>query len=337
MNPQHWFTFLSTSTHQRQSIDTVEGDTANHSQMSNSADTPISGVPQADSETQGRFWSSAKQIGLLGWLLGSAIAFPVLTEAVQSYTLPVRVDRWLEVRQIGGTVDFYRNNLAKAANTYDTRLEQVGDRLTTGDDSSATLAVDTGIGYVTLAENTDLSVQELSITPNGGRVTRLNIVSGQARLQVRPFLNPDSELEIRTPAGVSGVRGTQFSVDVTPKGQTGVMTTEGQVDASAQGVTVLIDAGYQSLIVPGYPPTPPVPITNDVSIDITGIMPIDRNLVRVMGQIDPFSQLVIDNERQDVNAQGWFDVIVPRPDDDRIPVTVSTPLDKEKNYELVVP
>ena len=333
MKPQSWSSFFSALTHQsKRSASALDKDPSLEQDIES-----FGNGHRVLTEPRYKFWTPTNQIGLLVWLLGSAVVFPVLTETVQSYTLPVRVDRWLEVRQIGGAVDFYRNSQVEAASTYSTKLEQVGDRLTTGDESSATLAVDTGIGYVMMAENTDMSVQELSVTASGGRVTRLNITTGQARLQVRPFLNPESELEIRTPAGVSGVRGTEFGVGVTPSGQTGVATMEGKVDASAQGVTVIINEGYQSLIVPGFPPTPPVPITDNVEIDITRLHRIDRNLVRIAGRIDPFSQLTVNDEVQDVNSEGWFNITVPYSDDDYIPVTVSTLSGNKKVYALAVP
>ncbi|NEP76216.1 MAG: hypothetical protein F6K29_32620 [Okeania sp. SIO2G5] len=114
-------------------------------------------------------------------------------------------------------------------------------------------------------------------------------------------------------------------------------TTEGKVDASAEGVTVLIDAGFQSLIVPGLPPTPPVPITDNVEIDITRLLRVDSNLVRITGRIDPFSQLTVGGEVQEVNSDGWFDTTVPRLDGNFVSVTVSTLSGKTKDYVLAVP
>lgn len=332
MKPYLWSAFLaSVAPKCNDSSIAPEGDSSLRSVQKNTTDED-----QILSQDDDKFWTPAKRVRVLAWLLGSSVVFPLLAPMVQSYTLSVRVDRWLEVRSIEGVVNFYRNNQVQAASTYSTRLEQVGDRITTGGDSSAILTVDTNIGSVMISENTDLSVQELSVTSTGGRVTRLNIATGQARLQVRPFLNPESELEIRTPAGVSGVRGTKFGVGVIPSGQTGISTTQGQVDAFAQGVTVSIDPGFQSLIVPGQPPTPPAPITDNVNIDITRLHS-SGNSVRIAGWIDPFSLLTINEEIQDVNSEGWFNILVVRPDNDRIPVTVSTLSGKSKDYELAVP
>ena len=290
------------------------------------------------SRTSLKTWIPARQWMAVGLFCGAAVVFPLLSQTVQPFTLPVRVNRWLEVREVVGTVNYYRGDRTEAATINQTRLEQVGDRLSTGAASRATLAVDTGIGFVTLEENTDLRIDELRTTASGGRVTRLNVTAGRARLRVRPFLDSESELEIRTPAGVSGVRGTQFGVGVTPSGQTGVLTEEGSVYAEAQGVTVSVDAGFQSLIVPGEPPTPPMPITDNVELDIIQLDTIDGgNAVQIVGRIDPLSQLVLDGVTQDIDSDGQFEVIVPRLGRDRIPATVSTLSGNEQDYELAVP
>ncbi|NET09806.1 MAG: FecR domain-containing protein [Symploca sp. SIO2B6] len=290
------------------------------------------------SRTQRSIWLFSQRRMFLGLFLSAVLILPWLAQTVQSYTLPVRVDRWLEVRQVSGdvTYSYAPDNQIQPATVGETRLQRVGDRMTTGEDSNATLLVDTGIGFVEIFDNTDLQIDELTVTASGGRVTRLNIMQGRAQLRVRSFLNPESELEIRTPAGVSGVRGTQFGVGVNPNGQTGVLTEEGQVTAEAQGVTVYVDAGFQSLIVPGEPPTPPIPITNDVTLDIIDLQR-DGDSVYIEGRIDPLSQLTIDEEPRDVEPDGRFSFRVPREGRDRIPATVSTLSGSRQDYELAVP
>jgi hypothetical protein len=44
-------------------------------------------------------------------------------------------------------------------------------------------------------------------------------------------------LEISSPSGVAGVRGTVFGVAVDPKGKTGISTLEGAVATTAKGQT----------------------------------------------------------------------------------------------------
>jgi hypothetical protein len=73
----------------------------------------------------------------------------------------------------------------------------------------------------------------MSIAPNNGRITRLLVPRGQVRLQLRPFTNPGSRMEIETPAGTSGVRGTEFGLNVQPDGKMAIATLEGSVATSA--------------------------------------------------------------------------------------------------------
>jgi hypothetical protein len=189
-----------------------------------------------------------------------------------------------------------------------------------------------------VSENTDLRISRLQASPSGGRMTELTIERGQARLQVRPFTNPDSEFEIRTPAGVSGVRGTEFGVAVQPDGRTGVATLEGSIEASAQGESVTVPAGFQTLIVQGEPPTPPVPLTDDPGLDVTVLRSIRVDGaagVQLAGRIDPVNLLMIEGMIQPTDRTGAFDVQLPV--GDRIRATVVTPLGTEQLYELVVP
>jgi FecR protein len=268
------------------------------------------------------------------FLLAGIIFYLTAQSTFAQSTLPVRVDRWLEVEQLSGTVTFQRNKTSQAAKV-GTRLEAIGDTLSTDRASSATLSVDTGVGTVAVAENTTLRVQELETLPSGGKITTLNITGGQARLELRPFTNPDSRLEIETPAGISGVRGTIFGVSVQPNGITGVATLEGRVVTAAQGQSVSVDAGQQSLVVPGEPPTPPTPLQENTAFDLVAINRIDRRTVEIVGQIDGVNLLVVEDEVRDVERDGRFTI---RTADDRpVRATVITPLGKRQDYEITIP
>jgi hypothetical protein len=273
-------------------------------------------------------------VSTLLWLLVVLLSAAATTLAQQ--VLPVRVDRWLEVQQLAGTVTYRHGQVSQAARVH-TRLETVGDTLVTGSNSSAKLAVDTGIGTVDVSENTTLQVQQLDTAPDGGKITRLQVTGGQARLQVRPFTHRDSELKIQTPAGISGVRGTQFGVSVHPDGLTGVATLEGSVSASAQGQDVQVDAGLQSLIVPGEPPSPPVPLKDDPHLDIKSLARMDRETVQIVGWVDPVNLLIIADQPQTVGRAGEFDIQTSLPLNRRVAAIVITPLGTRQVYDLVVP
>jgi len=270
----------------------------------------------------------------LGLLL--ALSFANGATQVDAQSLQVRVDRWLEVRQATGAVTYQQGQTSRNARV-GTRLQAIGEAIRTGQGASAVLAVDTGIGFVNISENTTVRVQNLQVTNNGGRITQLQVSGGQARLQVRRFTNPGSRLEIQTPAGVSGVRGTDFGVSVQPDGKTGLVTLEGGVVASAQGQSVAVEAGFQSLVIPGEPPSPAVPLTNDPGLDLRQLTAEANQTARIVGQVDLVNLVQIENQPLVLDRQGQFDVTVPLPADRSIEAVVTTPLGRRQVYELVVP
>lgn len=252
--------------------------------------------------------------------------------------LKVRVNRWLELRRLSGTVNFLQSGQWRQAQVGQ-RLESVGDGLRTGPGSLARLAVDTQVGFVSVSQNTTLSITELYTTPRGGKVTQLEVSrGGQARIFVRQFTNPDSRLEIRTPAGVNGVRGTDFGMTTQPSGRSSLATEEGSVVSGAQGLSVPVDAGFQNFTIPGEPPSEPVPLTDDPGLNLFRIERQSRegiSIVVLEGSTDPVNLLVVEDETQEVDPEGNFALELPLREDRRIEMTVTTPLGKMQPYEVV--
>jgi hypothetical protein len=184
-------------------------------------------------------------------LLAFSIQIPAIA---QPREVNVRVDLWLSIQQTAGIVSYDRPSGSRAARVGD-RLEAIGEGITTGTRSRADLVLDTGVGVINVLEYTSLKVRRLDIAPDNGRITHLNVTHGQVRLKLRRFTNQGSELQIQTPAGLSGVRGTEFGVVVQPDGKTAIATLSGSVVMTAQGVQVGVPAGFQNLTIPGEPPT----------------------------------------------------------------------------------
>lgn len=274
--------------------------------------------------------------------MGVSLPVGVLLSGIefsQAKSLQVRIERWLEISQLNGTVTYFHDNAPRSAQI-GTRLQAVGDTIQTGENSSAVLAVDTNIGFVNVSEKTTLRVQELQVSADGGRVTRLQIDGGQARLQVRPFTTPGSQLEIQTPAGVSAVRGTEFGVTVHPNGTTGIATSEGRVVAKAQGQEIVVDAGFEVLLIPGKAPLPPVPsttLTRASGLKLIVLTAVNNREARIVGQINPVNLLSIANRPLATNPDGRFEVTVPFSPNRRIVAVVRTPLGNNQVYELAVP
>jgi hypothetical protein len=251
----------------------------------------------------------------------------------------VRVNRWIAVQQFSGEVTYDRAQGSRPARVGDF-LENQGDGITTSWRASATLQIDTGIGQINVQQQTQLRVREMLTTGSGARITRLQVPRGQARLKLRRFGNPGSRLEIETPAGISGVRGTEFAMDVQDTGKTSVVVVEGQVATAAQGVEVLVPAGFQNFTIPGEAPTQPVALRDDPSLKVQ----IDRILeggvrrLRLVGLVDPVNRVTVDGKPQEVDRQGRFEsVLYYAPSFLRVTVVVTTPLGKTQTYEVALP
>lgn len=271
----------------------------------------------------------------VGLFLSSLLIFSILPIYSAPDSVTVRVNRWLALDQISGSVTYVFQSGSRSAR-YGDRLEAVGDGVVTGDDASATLIVDTQIGTVTVAPATDVRVSQLEITPSDGRVTRLAVARGRVQLQVRPFTNPDSRLEIETPAGISGVRGTEFGINVDTSGKMGVATLEGNVVTTAQGEEVEVPAGFQNVTIPGEPPSQPVPFTNEPRLDYQVERIIRRGIRRVqlIAQVDPTSSVTVDGNPQEIDREGRFELLLFAPSRLRLTVTVVTALGREQTYDL---
>ncbi|WP_448561709.1 FecR family protein [Trichothermofontia sp.] len=258
-------------------------------------------------------------------------------EGASSQSVPVRVDRWLLLKQISGQVMFNQGGRSRPARQGD-RLQTVGDGITTGEGGAATLEVDTGVGFVNVAEKTEVRVQSLAVAPDNGRITRLFVPKGQVRLQLRRFTHRGSELEVRTPAGISGVRGTEFGLTVQPNGKTGIATRTGRVETTAQGQRVAVAAGFQNLMVPGDVPSPPVPLRDDTRLyyQIERRTTNDVRRQRLVGQVDPVNTVYVEGLPIDIDRNGRFVVDLPLASRLRIRVTVVTPLGKKQVHEVAV-
>jgi FecR protein len=267
-------------------------------------------------------------------LVAFGLAYILHTSAADGQ-LQVRVNRWLEVRRPVGQVLYFRGQISQLAR-HGMRLQAVGDAISTKERSSTVLALDNGIGFIQVSENTTLTVQKLQSARGGGQITQLQIISGQVRLRVRPFANPTSRLEIQTPAGISGVRGTEFGVSVQPNGKMGVATLEGGVATSAQGQSVLVKAGFQNMTMRGEPPFAPVPLREDTRLNISQLV-ARGNQVRIVGITDPVNMLKIAQQPQNTDVSGKFDITILLLANRRIEAVVVTPLGKKQLYELAVP
>jgi hypothetical protein len=124
----------------------------------------------------------------------------------------------------------------------------------------------TSASRVLFQDKTELSVGPLSEVvldqfvfdpdPSRSRVA-LSIAKGVARFS--SGLLPKSDYELRTPTATIGIRGTLLTITVSPTRVSTISVQSGSAYVTAQRVTVTVEAGYSTLVRPGFPPTVPVP------------------------------------------------------------------------------
>src|SRR3989441_2283027 len=104
----------------------------------------------------------------------------------------------------------------------------------------------------------------------GAQQTELELTYGKLRTQAQKIAKPDGKFEVRTPAGVAGVVGTDFFVgyDVSA-GAMNVIVFEGLVKVcNLAGVCVLVKAGQMTSVRSGdnSGPLPPQQATLDLLV-----------------------------------------------------------------------
>jgi hypothetical protein len=273
------------------------------------------------------------------WATGTGIIAALslgIAQGTAQQTLQVRTDRWLELKEVVGDVTREQNGLSFKAKVGD-RLTQPGDAISTGKQSSVKLIIDLGIGTIFVSENTKLRISSLDFAPDNGRITLLQVTGGQVRLQIRHFNHDGSRLEIRSPAGVSGVRGTEFGMTVQPGGKTGLAVGRGRVVSAAQNRSVAVSQGFQNYTIPGKPPSSPVPLRNDTRLKYQFQSHIQGGVrgIRLIGQVDPVNNVVVDKRPQSTDRNGRFVTdLLPLPNSLKFNVVVTTPLGKQQTYDL---
>lgn len=266
-----------------------------------------------------------------------AIIGVVIAVIVGSSTAAIPNEQELSVRQIQGQVTLLRSQGSSPA-TAGARLARVGEGLSTGSRSSAVLHVHAGLGILNVSEQTEVRIQSLNRARDGGRITRLRVPRGQVRIQqARRFTHSTSTLELETPSGISAIRGTEFGITVQDSnGKTGTATLSGAVDTTANGATVTVLGGFQNLMMPGEPPTQPVPLRNDPALDFTRELIIENHtrFVRLVGRVDPVNTVWVDGFPQSVSRQGEFRFTRLARPRLGVEILVMTPLGRQEKYEI---
>ncbi len=260
---------------------------------------------------------------------GSAI---LLGSSQSAWGQAIRRGGWLELSSLKGQAIYQRDRIRQKAWT-GMRLHRVGEIFETGKGAAATFKLDQGLGTIQVFEQTRFRVKALHKTLTGGRVTLLTVLQGQIKLKVRPMSNPSSRLEVFTPVGMNGVRGTEFGVSVQPSGKASVATLSGQVNTTAMGQTQEIAKGLQTLTMPNESPLPPSPLQDNPDAFVIRSK-VEDSTLRLVGTTDAVNSMQLNGEPQDTDREGKFDISFPVGDAAFVDLRIITPLGKQRDYKL---
>ncbi len=104
------------------------------------------------------------------------------------------------------------------------------DKINTGVNSKVSFAFDDA-STLSIGENAELKITKHIFDPDKNlRQTVVEVSLGAVRFAVTKEKNKDSTFKVITPAGIAGVRGTEFVVIVEPDGKTTFIGLEGAIE-----------------------------------------------------------------------------------------------------------
>src|SRR5436190_11119754 len=158
-------------------------------------------------------------------------------------------------------------NIARSAKTISAAVKTVVnwlDLVNTQVNARARIALDDG-SVLNVGSDSSIKVLRHDV---GAQQRELELTYGKLRTQAQKIAKPDGKFEVRTPAGVAGVVGTDFFVEYVNNTMQ-VIAFEGLVRVcNLSGVCVLVKAGQMTSVRSGdnSGPLPPQPATLDLLI-----------------------------------------------------------------------
>src|SRR5215469_11814670 len=175
----------------------------------------------------------------------------LITIPVDVFGAPQAAQRAGEVSRVIPAVSIARagKNITASAKT----AVDWQDLVNTQANARARIALDDG-SVLNVGSDTSLKVVKHDA---GAQQTELELTYGKLRTQAQKIAKPDGKFEVRTPAGVAGVVGTDFFIEYANNSMN-VIVFEGQVKVcNLGGVCVLAKAGQMTFVRSGNNSEPP--------------------------------------------------------------------------------
>lgn len=145
------------------------------------------------------------------------------------------------------------------------------DVVVTGKDARAKIVM-VDNNEINVSPDSQIEIQHYEYDPAAGKKdVLLNVIYGKVRSKVeQKYDGKTSKFQIKTPAAVAGVRGTDFLTSYDrASGQSSITTFEGKVEFGKPGPggtivnPVFVTPGQQSTSMAGAPPAAPAPLPKE--------------------------------------------------------------------------
>ncbi|WP_171656178.1 FecR domain-containing protein [Paenibacillus foliorum] len=167
----------------------------------------------------------------LSLVVASCMVFSLLSTTL-SKPVEAKSTRAAILVDVNGTVSVKKAGGSKSYTAYKDMSLNEGDVIITGASSSAVLKIADHDDEITISDNAEVSIAELS-EQGAGKTSKIKSWAGSLWVKVKSLVSSEDEFEVETPTAVMGVRGTQLGISINP--ETGIMTVflaAGKIDAS---------------------------------------------------------------------------------------------------------
>ncbi len=181
-----------------------------------------------------------------------------------------------------------------------------GDRIRSGDFSEVVLRDATG-SSVSVTPNTEFTIGEKTHD-----VSRFTLGEGRVAAHIRGQKARTYEFASAVGDAKADAKEGRFSITADGRGLFGVVTRAGEVGLEAKGRRVVVPAGKQAFVLPGRAPGDPLPIPEQVLLQVRWPRKnTPKAKAVVSGVTDPGARVKLGSKRVEVAPDGRFEVTVP--------------------------
>lgn len=153
-----------------------------------------------------------------------------------------------------------RANIIRADNSEEQAVKgsiiEEGDKIKTFFASTAKVKlIDESV--IDIKAGTTMDFKDVKVSSDGEKKVKLNLWFGKSKVSVQKLKSLNSTFEVKTPAAVCGVRGTDFGLGVDPSKTTSIAVFSGVVSVKNAAGEVQVQQNQSTVVKPNQAPSTP--------------------------------------------------------------------------------